>query len=151
MPRDLTRAITERVERCRAGNDPCLITRLPSGFVIYAKYQPDGIEGGCMLLPDPVAPALNDLAAPERAAFLLDFARVGDALLATTACERVNYLILCNSVPELHAHCIPRYANEDPKKRKLDPFEAYDFAAARTAEPEGRDRERIAALKAWFA
>jgi len=150
MSRDLSRAISDRVERCRRDADPCLLARLPSGFAIFAKYQPEAIVGGCMLLPDPVVPSLNALDSAARAAFLLDFARLGDALLAVTGCERVNYLILCNSVPELHGHCVPRYASEDPARRQRDPFEAYSFADARVADPMGRDRDLIADLRAWF-
>jgi len=147
MTRDYSKAISERVERLRRGDDPCLLARLPSGFAIFAKYQPEGIVGGCMLLPDPVVPSANDLTEETRGVFFRDMVRLGDALLAATGAERVNYLVLCNQVPELHAHCVPRFVSEEPARRICDPFEAYDFGAARVADPNGEDRALIARLR----
>ncbi|MEZ6318530.1 MAG: hypothetical protein R3B49_07230 [Phycisphaerales bacterium] len=141
-------AITNRVARIRAGDDPQLIARVASGWAILANQQPEGLDGCCMVLPDPVVPSLNDLDERERAAFLTDLAALGDAVLAATGCERINYLILCNQVPELHGHAVPRFAHEDPVKRKLGPFEAYDFAGARRADPAGRDAALLAELRA---
>ena len=141
MPIDLSKAISGRVERIRRGDDPQMIARMDSGWAILAKYQPDGIVGGCMLLPDPVVPSLNHLGAEARERFLGDLARLGDAVLAATGAEHVNYLILCNLVPELHGHCVPRFRDEVPAKRVLDPFVAYDFGASRVADAEGCDRE----------
>ena len=94
-----------------------------------------------MLLPKRVVPSPNELDAPERAAFFADLVLVGDAILAATGAERINYLVLCNQVPELRAHCVPRFAGEDPSKRLLGPFEAYDFGAARVADATGVDRD----------
>lgn len=142
-----TGAITNRVARIRAGEDPQLIARVASGWAILANQQPAGLDGCCMLLPDPVVPSLNDLGGPERAVFLTDLATLGDAVLAATGAERINYLILCNQVPELHGHAVPRFASEDPAKRKLGPFEAYDFANARRADALGRDAELLARLQ----
>ncbi len=147
MARDYSRAITERVERLRRGEDPCLLARLPSGFAILAKVQPEGIVGGCMLLPDPVVPSANHLSVGARERFFADMVQLGDALLAETGAERINYLVLCNQMPELHAHCIPRFAHEDALKRVKDPFEAYDFGGARVADPERVDRELVARLR----
>jgi len=147
-PRDMTSAITARVERCRTGDDPDTIARVPSGWAILGKYQPGPITGCCMLLPDPVVPSLNDLTPDARAAFLADFARLGDAVLEATGAQRINYLILCNQVPELHGHVVPRFATEDPAKRLLGPFEAYDFASARVADGAGVDRELVKRLGA---
>ncbi|MEZ6015223.1 MAG: hypothetical protein R3F49_08925, partial [Planctomycetota bacterium] len=127
--------------------DPCFLARLPSGFAILAKYQPDGIVGGCMLLPDPVVPSVNDLAPAARERFFGDMARLGDAILAATGAARVNYLVLCNLVPELHAHCVPRFAGEPLPQRHQDPFEAYDFGAARVADPDGADRGLLLRLQ----
>ena len=139
-------AIQRRVDRIRAGEDPELLARMPSGWAILGKYQPEPLRGCCMLLPDPVVASPNDLTEPQRAAFFCDLVRIGDAVLGVTGAERINYLVLCNQVPELHGHCVPRFANEDPTKRLLGPFEAYDFAAARIADARGADRELHGAL-----
>lgn len=144
----LQTAITRRVDRIRAGRDPQCLARLNSGWVIMAKFQPESIPGGCMLLPDPVVPSLNDLGPAARAAFLGDLATVGDAVLLTTGAEHLNYLILCNQVPELHGHCVPRFESESPEHRAMDPFEAYDFGSARVADALGQDAGLARRLRA---
>lgn len=137
--------IANRIERIERGEDPQLIARLPSGYAILANQQP--LDGCCMLLPTPVVAHASDLSADARAAFMADFLRLGDAVLAATAAERINYLILCNQVPELHAHVVPRFAHEEPDKRLMDPFAAYDFAASRRADPQGTDAALLARLR----
>lgn len=143
--------ITSRVERVRRGEDPQLIARMPSGWAILGNQQPDGVTGCCMLLPDPVVSSVNDLDPGARARFMTDFVCLGDAVLAATGAERVNYLILCNQVPELHGHAIPRFAAEDPEKRRLGPFEAYDFPNARRADAYGADSDLLGRLKIALA
>jgi len=144
----LKKAISRRVDRIRAGEDPQCLGRLPSGWVILAKFQPEPIVGGCMLLPDPAVPSLNALGAGDRARFLGDLATVGDAVLKATGAEHLNYLILCNQVPELHGHCVPRFVGESPERRAMDPFEAYDFGTARVADALGEDAGLAARLRA---
>ena len=148
--------IANRVARAVRGDDPQLLCRLPSGYAILANQQPDPINGCCMLLPDLPLPngsrgvpaSLNDLAHEHRAMFLTDLALLGDAVQAATGCLRLNYLILCNQVPWLHGHVVPRFATEVPDKFKLDPFAAYDFPNARKADATAHDRDLHARLKA---
>ena len=64
-----------------------------------------------------------------RAAFLADMARIVDAVLAVTGAMRINYEILGNVDPELHAHVFPRFAHE-PDERRLKPVWFYDWASA---------------------
>ncbi|MEE2681733.1 MAG: HIT domain-containing protein [Planctomycetota bacterium] len=141
--------IANRVARIQRGEDPQLIGRLPSGWAILGNQQPDPITGCCMLLPDPVVSSVNDLDESARARFMLDFVRLGDAVLEATGAERINYLILCNQVAELHGHVIPRFATEAPDVRKLGPFEAYDFPGARRADATegGPDRSLLERLR----
>jgi diadenosine tetraphosphate (Ap4A) HIT family hydrolase len=147
MTETKVRPIADRLNRLRRGDDPQLIARMASGWAILGNHQPGPINGCCMLLPDPVVSSINDLNEQERIAFMTDFVRLGDAVLAVTGAERINYLILCNQVPELHGHAIPRFASEDSEARKLGPFEAYDFAKARKADAEGHDGPLIARLR----
>lgn len=145
--------ISNRVQRILDGNDPELIAEMPSGFAILGKYQPDPIRGCCMLLPrltesGVVVSSPNDLDEPSRAQFFADLTLLGDAIISVTGCERINYLVLCNQVPELHGHCVPRFADEEPGKRKQGPFEAYDFGSARVADAHGHDRQVHAELRA---
>lgn len=139
--------IANRVQRIMNGADPELIAEMPSGYAILGKYQPEPITGCCMLLPRDVVASPNDLDHHQRAAFFSDLVLLGDAIMAVTASERINYLVLCNQVPELHGHCVPRFAAEDPAKRKQGPFEAYDFGAARVADAQGQDQQLHAKLR----
>ncbi len=148
----MTDPITNRINRIKAGDDPQALARLRTGYAILANQQPEPVTGCCMLLPDipedllagascgPTPAGLNDLPPAARAAFLADVALLGDAVIAATGCERLNYLILCNQVPVLHAHVVPRFATEDADKRLMDPFAAYDFPGARRADATGPDR-----------
>ena len=146
-------AITARIERLvRAeqdgGGDPELLARMPSGWAVFGKFQPAPIRGCCMLLPERVVPSPNELEPRERERFFADLVLLGDAILEVTGAERINYLVLCNQVPELHGHCVPRFASEDAALRLQGPFEAYDFGAAPVADGAGGDRELIEALRA---
>ena len=126
-----------RVQDLRRGEDPRFLARLPGGWAVLGDRQPSAIAGCCMLIPDPVVSSVNDLEADPRSAFMNDLVRLGDAVLAVTGAERANYLILCNQVPELHGHVIPRFAEEDPVARRQGPFEAYDFARETSVDPLG--------------
>jgi diadenosine tetraphosphate (Ap4A) HIT family hydrolase len=134
-------AISARVARLRSGDDPELLARMPSGYAVLGQYQPGQIRGCCMLLPHEVVASPNDLAPADRARFFGDLVLLGDAILRVTGAERINYLVLCNQAPELHGHCIPRFASEDPALRLQGPFEAYDFAASPVADARGADQE----------
>ncbi len=74
-------------------------------------------------------------------------ASLGDAVLQVTSADRINYEILGNSEPELHAHVFPRYATEPPELRRL-PAWFYDWAAAPRYDAEThaelRDALRLA-------
>jgi diadenosine tetraphosphate (Ap4A) HIT family hydrolase len=120
-------AIHQQVAAAREGKDPRVVARLFSGWVTFGERQ--FVRGYVLLLPDPVVPALNALGAQERGQFLLDMARLGDALLNVTDALRINYAILGNAEPALHAHVIPRYANEPPELRTTHPW-AHDWQAA---------------------
>ncbi len=120
-------AIHEQVIAARAGKDPKVVVRLFSGWVIFGEQQ--FVRGYVVLLPDPVVPTLNALGAQERGQFLLDMARLGDALLKVTNAVRINYAMFGNLEPALHAHVIPRYAEEPEALRTAHPW-AHDWQAA---------------------
>jgi diadenosine tetraphosphate (Ap4A) HIT family hydrolase len=141
-------SITERVARARAGTDETLVCRLASGWVVLG--DPQVLRGYCLLLPDPVVPSLNDLSGEERAAYLGDMARVGDAVLAVTGAWRINYEILGNVDPELHAHVFPRFADE-PDERRRAPVWFYDWAAAAKFSPAAHRALRDAIRQALGA
>jgi diadenosine tetraphosphate (Ap4A) HIT family hydrolase len=115
------------VDQCRAAAYPAAVAKLASGWVVMGERQV--LTGYCLLLPDPVVPHLNALAAEQRAQFLSDMAMVGDALLEVTAGLRINYAIFGNVDPALHAHIFPRHAAEPEATRTLQPW-ALDWKAA---------------------
>lgn len=125
-------AIHRQVEAARAGLEPRVIGRLESGWAVMGERQ--FLRGYALLLPDPVVSSLNALDAPGRARFLLDLARLGDAVLAVTGALRINYAILGNLEPALHAHVIPRYADEPEALRTAHPW-AYDWQAGSPFDP----------------
>jgi diadenosine tetraphosphate (Ap4A) HIT family hydrolase len=112
--------IPQRVEAARAGTNPTIICQMPSGWVALSDQQ--FLRGYCYLLADPVIASLNDLDRSQRAEFLSDMATVGDALLEVTGAYRINYAVLANSDPYLHAHIIPRYMNEPEDVRTNLPW-----------------------------
>src|SRR5918999_1726670 len=120
-------AIHRQVEAARNGELPRVIARMKSGWAVLG--DPQITHGYCLLLPDPVAPDLNALKGEARRQFLDDMVKIGDALLAETGAERINYEILGNVEPALHAHVIPRHASENPALR-TKPVWLHDWAAA---------------------
>jgi diadenosine tetraphosphate (Ap4A) HIT family hydrolase len=130
---DLSNLIQERVALAREGNNPYVIHRLPSGWVVIGDVQP--LPGYCLLLADPVVPSLNDLAEPDRLRYSSDMIRIGDALLECTSAYRVNYETWGNREPALHTHITPRYL-EEPDEARLHPAcVSYSRAAARPFDP----------------
>jgi len=113
-------SIQERVETARAGINPTVICRVPSGWVVLCDTQ--FLSGYCILLADPVVASLNDLSRLKRSEFLSDMATVGDALLEVTDAYRINYAIAGNTDPYLHAHIVPRYMSEPEELRKGLPW-----------------------------
>ena len=137
----MTTAIHRRVDALRAGRDPAFVARLASGWAVLGERQV--LPGYCLLLPDPVVPALNALAGRERTAFLEDMAALGDAVLAVTRAVRINYAIFGNQDPALHAHVIPRYHDEPAPQATAHPW-TYDWSRAPAFEAEAHRELRNA-------
>jgi len=134
--------IEERVVAARKGTNQKVICRMSSGWAVIGDVQ--FLEGYCLLLPDPVVPSLNDLSGEERIQFLSDMALIGDALLQVTNAQRINYEILGNAEPELHAHIFPRFAKEPEAKRRM-PAWFYDWnnAPKFSVEQHGETVDRL--------
>jgi len=124
--------IADAVAIARRGANDKVIARMASGWAVMGDVQ--FLPGYCVLLPDPVVPTLNDLNESRRDEYLRDMVRLGDAMLRVTSAERINYEILGNSAPELHAHLFPRYATEPPDLR-TGPVWFYDWEAAPPFDP----------------
>lgn len=120
-------AIHRRVHACRAGSDPTLVCRMPSGWAVMG--DPQVLRGYCLLLPDPVVPHLNALSIADQQRFLRDVAVLGQAVFEVTGALRINHATFGNVEPALHAHLIPRYPDEPVAMQKANPW-AYDWSQA---------------------
>ncbi len=140
-------AIHRWVEAARRGENPHAICRLDSGWAVMGSTQV--LRGYCLLLPDPVVPHLNAMTPERRALFLADMTRLGDAVLSCTDAVRINYEMLGNLEPALHAHVMPRYDSE-PEALRTKPVWFYDWDQAPRFEVErdGPLRAQIAAALA---
>ncbi|HQY88475.1 MAG TPA: hypothetical protein PK402_07440, partial [Tepidisphaeraceae bacterium] len=94
VDRNQTTLIHDRVALAERGENPTVIARMRSGFLVLADNQ--AICGWCILLPSPVVFDLNTLDDHARRLFLADMALAGDALLKVTGAYRMNYSILGN-------------------------------------------------------
>ena len=141
-------AIHRMVEAARRSENPRVITRMPSGWAVMGEAQ--FLPGYCLLLPDPVVGNINDLDEAGRARFLLDMTNLGDAVTVVCRPRRVNYEMLGNLEPALHAHVIPRYEHERedlrtkavwmyPPEFWTDPAHAFDPARHAAVMNELRD------------
>jgi diadenosine tetraphosphate (Ap4A) HIT family hydrolase len=113
----MSQTVKTGIELARTGQHPGQICRMSSGWAVLCDMQ--FLRGYTILLPDPCVPSLNDLDRAERAAFLCDMATIGDALMEVTGSFRINYAIMGNSDPALHAHIVPRFLDE-PEQYRLD-------------------------------
>jgi diadenosine tetraphosphate (Ap4A) HIT family hydrolase len=136
--------IQERVAAARAGANPAVICRMPSGWAVLCDMQ--FLRGYAILLPDPVVESLNDLTNAQRAAYLCDMALIGDALMEVTGAFRINYAILGNSDPALHAHIVPRYLDEPDDLRRGLPWDHPHAPGVGMFFDYERDRELILQL-----
>lgn len=123
----MSTAIHRMVERAASGDWANVIIRMRSGWAVMGEKQVT--PGYCLLLPDPVVGHLNELEGEARLEFLEDMARLGDAVLAVTGAARINYEMLGNLEPALHAHVFPRYDTEVETLR-TKPIWFYDWDAA---------------------
>ena len=136
--------IHQRVTEANADTNPKVIARMKSGWAVLGDSQ--FLKGYCLLLPDPVVAHPNDFSGEARQQFLDDMAALGDAVLAVTGAVRINYEMLGNLEPALHAHVFPRYGNE-PAELKTKPVWLYPQSTwEETAFDLERDRAVMEAI-----
>ncbi|MFH1524969.1 MAG: hypothetical protein ABIF04_08390 [Chloroflexota bacterium] len=136
--------VLQRVESARAGTNPTVICRMPSGWAALCDMQ--HLRGYSILLPDPVVSSINDLSQEQRAAYLCDMITIGDALLEVTDSFRINYALMSNSDPFLHAHIVPRYLSEPEEIRRGPPWSYPEEILEANLFDYERDKELIARL-----
>ena len=136
--------IHERVRLCQAGDYPKAICRLSSGRVVLGDVQ--FLRGYSLLLPDPVVPHLNAMEPEARKTFLFEMSVVGEVILEITGALRINYEMLGNIEPALHAHIFPRFEDE-PADFRTKPVWLYDWDNAPVFDLD-RDGEMMQSIAA---
>ena len=135
--------IHRRVAAARVAKNPTVIGKMASGWAVLGDAQ--FLEGYCLLLPDPVVPHLNAMDFEHRKEYLADLTTLGDAVFEITGADRINYEILGNLEPALHAHIFPRFETES-EDLKTKPVWFYDWDTARKFDAKV-DAEMISLLK----
>ncbi|WP_239163568.1 HIT family protein [Paractinoplanes rishiriensis] len=103
----------DRIGSARAGTNPTLLAKMPQSFAVIGDTQ--FLPGYCVLLVDePSIDRLTDLSKGQRLEFLDSMDTLGQAVEAACGAiepgfRRMNYEILGNTDPYLHAHLFPRY------------------------------------------
>lgn len=125
--------------------DSSFICNLSSGSVYLSQMQ--FLRGYCILMAEPVVASINDLTHDSRAVFLSDMVKIGDAILQVTDAFRINYALMGNNDPVLHAHIVPRYLWEPERLRKGLPWDHPDAYSESTRFDAERDRELLEQLR----
>lgn len=110
----------DRIGAAERGENPTVLARMRSGYAVIGDTQ--FLPGYCVLLAAPQAGCLEDLDLLRRTEFLLDMSLLGDAIAAVCHPRRINYSILGNAEPFLHAHLFPRYEWEPVEYLSKPPF-----------------------------
>ena len=101
------------LSRIRARAEPSHIADLSESSLALADTQ--GCPGWCVLVLNTHDEHLESLDPTRRVGFLADLARAAGAVRsAFPDATRLNYACLCNVVPHLHWHLIPRRATDLP-------------------------------------
>jgi GrpB-like predicted nucleotidyltransferase (UPF0157 family)/diadenosine tetraphosphate (Ap4A) HIT family hydrolase len=142
--------IHQRVAAAGRGENPTVVCRMRSGYLVMSDQQTP--RGWCILLSVPVVADLDDLDEEQRTAFLSDMAAAGEVIKHLTGAQRINYSMLGNVEPALHAHIQPRFADEPEHLRRQplwaiwDQLEIVTFDAAREAPLMAEIRRGLAAM-----
>jgi diadenosine tetraphosphate (Ap4A) HIT family hydrolase len=140
----------EGCEMCRQGrpDETQWGVRFFAGAVSDAYLQRAGIQRGYSIviwrgrhIAEP-----TQLAPDEAAVYWLEVLQVGRALERHLEPVKMNYELLGNSLPHLHTHVMPRYA-DDPRPGWPFPFPEREPQA----HPEDGLRADLAALRALLA
>lgn len=108
--------IPGRLEAALKGENPTVVARLESGFVVLGDSQM--LPGYCVLLAYPIVESLEALPFAKRLTFLRDMTLLGQAVKDVYNANRINHGIFANYDLYLHAHVWARYAYEVEERRK---------------------------------
>ncbi|MCB8932600.1 MAG: HIT family protein [Fimbriimonadaceae bacterium] len=92
------------------------------------------VRGYCVLVSHVHAKEPYELAPEVQAAFFRDLMRAAKALDRVFQPVKMNYQILGNQVPHLHAHLLPRYADDGAPGAPLAPGSGHHVLNAEELE-----------------
>lgn len=115
--------VYERLELARSGNNPTVIAKMNSGWLVLGDNQ--NVPGYCVFLADPLVDEIHQLGIDARTEFLRDMTLAGEAIKVALHARLINYSILGNSDVGLHAHIHPRYLWESDRFKTKNPFKYY--------------------------
>ena len=79
-----------------------------------ALYDDGRFPGRCIVSLNVHEEEFHLMNGPLMQRFMQDVQRVGQAIIEVTGAPRINYAILGNAVPHVHAHVFPRQFPRDP-------------------------------------
>ncbi|MFN8496588.1 MAG: HIT family protein [Anaerolineae bacterium] len=79
------------------------------------------VPGYCVLICHRHAREPFELAPEDRALFFEDMLHAAAVIEAVYGAIKMNYQILGNAVPHVHAHIVPRYYGDPAPSRPIDP------------------------------
>lgn len=103
------------------------------------------VPGYCVLICTMHVREPHVLARADSVAFFEDLVRAGQAIETVYRPDKLNFQLLGNAVPHLHAHIVPRYYGDPAPHRPLDPNLGHRLLTASEAATQ------IAALQAALA
>lgn len=95
---------------------PYFVYEFETSYVELSKSQ--FWEGYCILFSKFDYHHLTDMPSNLREKYLMEMSILGEAMMEVLEATRINYNILGNSHPIVHAHLFPRYDWEDEELRK---------------------------------
>jgi diadenosine tetraphosphate (Ap4A) HIT family hydrolase len=104
--------LCETLARSRAGRAPDHIADLSESTLLLFEHQ--GCPGWCVLILNDHHEHLEHLPPARQTRLLADVAAAGAAIRLALGVPRINYACLCNQVPHLHWHLIPRRPADPP-------------------------------------
>ena len=107
--------ICQRIEQIEKGENPCFITEMKTGYVVFGDHQ--FYPGYSLFLSKIHAEELHDLVFDVKKQFLMEMTFVAEAIYKVFKPSKLNYELLGNKDRHMHWHLYPRYEDDpDPNK-----------------------------------
>ena len=112
MPEDCL--VCERIAQIKDGTNPYFVKELETGYVVIGDFQL--FKGYSLLLCKEHVFELHELDDDFKQKFLIEMAKLAEAVHLAFEPKKLNYELLGNGDPHLHWHIFPRH-NDDPRPK----------------------------------